>query len=647
MHPGFVLSHLLLCSVFAQSRVSSPPTAVPPAEVVASVSLAPRAGNGFQPTAMTIDTRRNRLLVFNNISRNISALDLRTGRIVKTAPLPLQQSPLNPPNCFAYDRLHDRVITVVRNAETTEGLLFVALRAGALTVLSTRSLPTMIGPEDGIVLDARRSELSFLTHMVSLEAPRRPGENSPMQSIQTCTALDSRTFRTRRKWTQNTGFPVAHAPDERRGDLLTAELLPSEPGGRPSGTSRIFLRAHADGRILTQSQRTFEHQITGLLPLPDERAVAVVAGDEIALLNVSNLRVRTTWRTNTFAGPSARFTPEVYANRHRLIATLNDGRVVSINLRAAGRSPTFLPMANRGLSLAGIASDSFVTDERTGNLYGIANNAVVFIDPRTRKEVWRSITGVDLGALFFDPSRNRLVASAISDRTRLRWFQVATKHGRLDFAETGVSEWPFSGHPQAIDFRREVIYGQVPSPSVSEPAAISFDGRSAEPPVGELILALFCARGEDQLYGLTFPRHTDFAQPRAEVDYYEGPKLIRSVSIGQMPTALAFAPGSGRLFLVREQSMTAMTGKPLTIQRPTSSSKELLGIYLDSDAAGSYLYYADALSSRVYRLALPSGHVTAVREIGFQPKALYFDQARGLLYLLDPRNARVVAVKSF
>lgn len=633
-----------------QNRKEKPPPAkarlpaARPAKILSRLRLAPAAGNGLGPMAAALDTKRDRLYVLNNLSRNLSVVDLAQRRVIAVAPLPFRWEPEDQHPEMLFDPRADRVFIALSDISDNPATYILAVSASTLKLKKTRRVeePDYNTDRPHIALHATRREL-YIAYPTSI------------------TVLDARSLKTKRQ------LPVsgtALAVDE------TANLLFSaEPTGKME-EARVVARNLRSGKMKARSAPFLN--VDRILVDPSHNRVIVRhykgGYSETALL--ARRTLRKAWgvdfplvdrQSGSLGKPEPQlFDTEVLdAKRERAFVRLYSGRIGVLDLR--GRS---VPKAESVQAVFFGEETPIYVHARTGQALVLANNGLFAFDGKTMREAWRLPLGADIAQIFLDRQQHRLLADVETDVRRLEWAhgrraQLLSASPEFRPLAEGRSNKPnprshmYPYDLMAVDFQRRWLY-KVHNGYLNR---LSLNGKGGRAYLGETERFFFLVIGKSpgRFYRVHFPSNTDLAEPRAWVGVYQGLKEIKQIQIGHIPDQVFYVPAKDQLYLVTNGKVKTLSGHTFSLPRgkmPQEAEAEGrvppdTAVPIDADTEGQFVYYADPFDRVVYKLRLSDGKAVAARRLPFAPTTIAVDSGAKVIHLVDWWNGSLVRIRLF
>jgi len=616
-----------------------------PAEIVRQVHLSPAAGNGLQPVKAVLDAAHGRLFVLNNLSRNLSVVDVRRRRVAAVIQLPLYWDQLNERVEMAFDPRSDRVFIAATDMTQAHASKVVAISASLLRIVGVREIE-----------DARISHLAVDPSRGLLFAsawyPTKPAwgiEALDAHSLETAVG-----FATRAEVT-------ALAVLEKAGLLVTAEPgAPASPGGGPMGvlgygSVEIVVHRMTDGAEVVRSAKL--PRVLSLLP-DEGRGHVIVCYDaqnlesaqQVGVLSLPNLKML---RARGFRDPTYRQERRLLdfggplldsANKRLLVLFPRDGAIGVIGLREGITLNKGKPTAVAHLG---------AIDPATGQLFALGReSSVSALDLRRLHESWGLPLGAEISQIFLDRDRRRLLTLVNTDRSRLVW----VRGERLSRLQDWNAERAWS--ILLVDFPRRWLYYTTPTiwgegGYLHRTRLGGQEDRAFEQAMPGHLYVM--ALGEDPNRS-----YRAFAPPVGEwgkdtwVGVYQGPTEVSRIEVGRYPKKLIFVPTQGQLYLVYDEELRTLSGASTPLPRgvslkPADQQRQVppdRAVPVDIDASGRVAYYADPFDRVLYKLRLADGTVVASRRLEFAPTALALDEAAGVVYLVDWWGGRLVTVRA-
>jgi len=533
------------------------------ATVLSHLALAPVAGNGIQPVCAAYDTRRNRLYVLNNLTQNLSVVDLVRHQVADVWQVPPVWDALNHHVELYYDPNADRLFLVGDDIQRPSAILNPLCSVLAISPMDGRVLGRCTIAMEKASFQNAHHPVTFNPERGELYMAVRGDDNSEDDIA----ILDTRTLRIKRRFTVPSGIR-ALAIGTKTEKLYTLESCPlPSSNGSPvydNDTHRLMARSLHNGRLLARCTLTFDHPIRLILDEPRNRIILLHSANEqknefyseISLLDSRTLKVRRNLilsenDPDQFAASSLGIYPPAIkdilfdATHNHLIAqteALEPPELAVVNLKGNVR-PRFIFLRHPLTSESKLAA----VQSATGQILLLDNNGIFGMDIDRRHEAWRLPVGADIGQAFLDRQQHRLLADVQTDSCRLLWVQ-----GRKPVALLASPPPSDPGSPLSqsglltlagVDFLQEKIY--TTSPSLSGPGAylnrISFDGKvyRAFSFMNEGKLQ-FLAIGDlpGKRYHVEFPENTDIEEPKAYVDVYQDKTIVKEIPAGSLPTGL-------------------------------------------------------------------------------------------------------------
>jgi hypothetical protein len=608
------------------------------------VRFSPWAGNGLQPFKAVLDAARGRLFVLNNLSRNLSVVDVRRRRVAAVVPLPLYWDQLSERVEMAFDPRTDRVFVAAGDMTKRYGSAVIAVSASALTIARAREM------EDALIshlaLDPSRGLL-----FVSVWHPDKRGwgiEAIDAHSLRTVTSLVTPAEVT------------ALAVLEEAGLLLTAEPgVPASPGGGPMGvlgygSAEIVARRMADGAEVARSAKL--PHVLSILPDEGRRHVIVCydgqevrTARQVGVLSLPTLEVL---RARGFRDPTDRNQRRLLAfgdplldrGDERLLVQFADGGIGVIALRGGITLKRTKPA---------VASHLGPLDPASGRVFALGpDNSAWALDPRRLRESWRLPLGADIARIFLERPRHRLLALISTDRGRLVWAD-GPRVSRLQ-------DWPVGWDPSLllVDFPRRWLYYTTPTiwgtgGYLHRARPGGDEDRAFEQGMPGPLYVMALGEDPERSYRALVPQEGDLGKD-AWIGIYQGPKEVERIEVGRYPKQLIFVAEQDQLYLVYDQELRTLSGASTPLprgvppKRPDDQQQVPpdRAVPMDIDASGQVAYYADPFDRVLYKLRLPDGAVLASRRLEFAPTALALDEGAGVIHLVDWWGGRVVSVRT-